>query len=66
MKTSLTKSLADSLLKFYYPAADKNEAVKRLKNLCLKHSINMHLLGYNFEEDTAQEVDSIYILTLTF
>jgi hypothetical protein len=61
----LTKYTADKLLSLFFDAKSLEYAINRLKDLCLKYSINLYFLSWDFNDFTAEEVDKIYLLILT-
>lgn len=62
----LTNYVADKLISLFFEAKTLDYAVNRLKNLCEKYNINLHLINWDFCDCTIDEVDNLYLLILTF
>ena len=62
---SLSITICNKLQDLFFTAPSFEYAVIRLKDICKKYQVNSHLLDSNFEGQTIQDIDSIYLLIIS-
>jgi len=61
----LTENLKDYLRKSFEPAFTRDYAVLRLKSLCERYNTNLHIIAWEFKDETIQQIDETYCLIIS-
>lgn len=61
----LTENICKVLRDLFTHSSTKENAIKRLKNLCEKYNTNLHIIEWDFKDETTQQIDETYYLIIS-